>query len=71
MRPRLIMTCHSLLTSKKLLTHVAAEHIIMRWCVAMLLHCFLTAELPIAFAAHVSMAEGCIVGARVVLQPVI
>lgn len=62
------MRSHSLLTSERPLTHVAAEHGTMRRRVTMLLHCFLAAEAPLALVTCVSAAESCVVGACVILQ---
>lgn len=62
------MLFHSLLACKGPLAHVAAKHDKMRRCVVMLHHRFLAAELLLTFAAHVSTAEGCVVGACVISQ---
>jgi hypothetical protein len=61
---------HSLPTSERPLTHVAGEHGIVRWSVAMLLHRPLAAERLLAFGAQVGTAEGCVVSAGVLSQHV-
>jgi len=80
MRRRLLMLCHSLITSKRPLTNVASKHgnmrrrntlgrrYTMRRCAAMLLHRFVAAEASLAFVTCMSAAESGVVGTRVVPQ---
>ena len=55
MSRRLLVICHSLLATKRLIAHVATEDGMSRR-IAMLLHSFLTTEGSVASEAHVWFA---------------